>query len=235
MKKLLVLLLTILVACNPPRTPIEEDFVCSTSHFRKKTYAITQGKPTELFQDVGQIICGKLTCSATLIGEKTVITANHCIPKGITECEFKPGLSDIHYSGEVVRYGGWTDLALLKLEEKVPIQPRLLSEISPQIGDDVIYVGYGITEERGKGIGTKRFGCSKVSSWSAGILFNSTLGSEVCNGDSGGAAIINGALAGVISYKVANCGVGSGSTAVNIYLDWILDKSQDKTIQISDI
>ena len=108
-------------------------------------------------------------CTATLIGPKVVLTADHCVDTGVaalmfdtTDYQRDQGLV-IEASGiaEVIRYGrqGY-DMALVLLEERAPVDPVPIAldcvlRDQLQDGERAWMVGFGATREDGGGFNSR--------------------------------------------------------------------------------
>lgn len=140
------------------------------------------------------------TCTATLIGEATVLLAAHCVPDQSrvtfifdgtivrSFCEQAPGY--VRRNAE--------DFALCLLEHRVTGIPyeRVETRAAPAADTGVFLTGYGCTERDGPIDGKLRIGGSRIApppaGWgdAAGTIFTSSRidggGAILCPGDSGG-------------------------------------------------
>lgn len=104
---------------------------------------------------------------------------------------------------------------------------------------ELLSVGFGSTGGSGGGSGTKRSAIVTVDGYDGDndqfiISANSTNPNDanICSGDSGGPQLFEREdgrweIWGVHSWGDANCTVRSGSTRVDLYTDWILDRVEE--------
>jgi secreted trypsin-like serine protease len=200
-------------------------FACSSeTGLQMQENTIIGGDSLEDFPAVGALMYqGRIVCTGTLVGEREVLTAGHCIVgRKTAEMKFLVG-SDVQspqaQSFSVLRMEKhpdywetaktiFNDLALLTLTETVPIEPiSVLSKMdSSWNGTRLLFVGYGVDNGyQISGHGRKRgvwlpISNIKDQSFSAGDAEHNT-----CNGDSGGPALFQASddhiqIAGVTSY-----------------------------------
>lgn len=171
-------------------------------------------------------------CTAALIAPRTLLTAAHCVDNPPTSAsnglrEFEGPQYRVTRSQSFTGIpGDWTpDLALVLLEQAppVPALPWRSTGPPPQIGTQIRHVGYGFTEART--IGERRtvevpiVGAASPRAFGISVMSGGD-GKSICNGDSGGPALIreNGVetILAVHSYGV-ECGSASGSALVYPY------------------
>lgn len=193
---------------------------------------ITGGTTDSGHPTAGTLLSGSSACTATLIGNHTVLTAGHCI-KSILPTFTTSGAS--YKAIAVTRhpsYGGGNnnDVAIVVLGEDVAgVTPTPINTQMVTVGQAITLVGYGLSGTGG-GFGTKRVGTNTISSVGA-TTFKFLGNSNVCDGDSGGPTYveINGEelVAGVHSTRSGSgCGSGGTDMRVDAYQDWIMDTAE---------
>jgi hypothetical protein len=195
---------------------------------------------------VGSI--GADACTATLIGEKTLLLAAHCVDPGekvgfcttqgcnaapngfgfaVRNPNFAPSWSDANDFGD--------DIAIVKLQQPFPFGPPTPisagNQLTPFGGMPVTLVGTGCTDAATQtGAGPKRSGNTTVSDVAGDNTFRTNGPPTSCSGDSGGP----------VFYQYEACQVGvmvgaTGSTSIATRVDtkrsWILSEANDPTIQ----
>lgn len=184
---------------------------------------ITDGK-----RDTGHPSVGLLnnSCSATLIGKRSVLTAAHCVKNG-GSARFKVGGTTYRSSKVITSTRG--DIALVVLQNSVSgIKPSPVNITKPKVGQRITLVGFGQTGENAGGFGTKRMGKNVISKVNSKMIFFRGSGngqSSNCYGDSGGAAfsILKGqeVVVGVTSGGQKPCGTYAWDTRVDVFVDWL--------------
>ncbi len=203
-------------------------------------------------------------CSATLVASTWALTAAHCV-KAIQEDYAGNDIylvsgadlltTGVERSVLVERsiahpeYDDSTytdDIGLLELEgagmpsiEPIPLNQDLVN--STWIGQELRFVGYGITTDNAEDMGTKRYADIPIVNLDMEIIYawDPDDGQNVCQGDSGGAALeilSNGEyeLAGVNAFVGLwkgqegddACADGFvGATRVDVHMDWIMEQT----------
>lgn len=183
---------------------------------------ITNGTPTAADPAVIALVddAGRVTCTATMIGPHTAITAAHCIegrdPRTLSAL-FGASVADgtrIAVSGGRVHpmFDPSTlahDIAVLTLREASPVPPVELDTRTLDgslVGTTFRVVGYGNTAIAVGDSGTKRDGTARISEVNADELVAVPDPSQPCRGDSGGPALLSAtAIAAVVSRGDAMC------------------------------
>lgn len=189
------------------------------------------------------------TCSGTLIGPHTVLTAGHCVADSIAAddhtgvVEFGSGGGDGFTDWRVTaqfalhRYYSSAlshDLALVRLSEPAPtgIDPVGVNlEPLPDsfVGTTVRVVGFGVTDaETQTGLGTKRTITVEVAAMGSHHLEYGSPGHNICNGDSGGPTLLNDfpngeIVVAVSSWVWARCDDASVVTRTDAEADWLIE------------
>ena len=158
---------------------------------------LLNGSPTFARPEVGRLHFGAGGfCTATLITQNVAITAAHCVNFGTQQTEgtwgrfvVDPDENASPRTFEITHYRsfssrlGWSDVALLRLRQRVPASvavPTQVSTRSATNGESVTVFGYGCTDRQ-----SQRGGFLKRSfSYAHGNSAN------LCPGDSGGPVVL---------------------------------------------
>lgn len=181
---------------------------------------ILNGVPSD-YKNVAMILSnGLVTCTATLIGYETLVTAAHCINKELinngkmavafgkqyTSDVPTYTIVDVHYPPSRFSMKNETmndDIAVIYLKEKVILRnviPATLHAGIPDWGSiknkgiNLNFVGYGYSSVTTQDVGTQRERKWKISDYDEYTIsfsrINSGQGGSTCHGDSGGPAFI---------------------------------------------
>jgi hypothetical protein len=193
---------------------------------------------------------GEPSCTATLVGARTLLTAAHCLSD-----EEKPpytlldalsielgGTSHAAASATIhSSYSGWSlagDVGVIRLAQPVPgITPALVATSAPAQGEAIVIVGFGCSNT-GPGssqtFGVKRKGETTISAVGASEL-SYPLGAalpSLCEGDSGGPSFASRGgveqLVGVHSYDLDDASFDQRADA---YRGWIESEAQGDLYQ----
>ncbi|MBC8291861.1 MAG: trypsin-like serine protease [Proteobacteria bacterium] len=219
--------------------------------------SVVNGVATFDYPEVGMLLHGSnpwnsgMTCSGTLIGCRSFLTAAHCVcPWGGELCQgagapYK-GLYSVYlqgagvYRAESVRVNpGYSypvgDLAVVTLDRPVEgIVPAAMVGVTPAVGSAAVVVGYGRSDGAASDFGIKRMGDVTTVGCELGddngnVCWNfDGSASNTCHGDSGGPLFVDQGdgprLAGVTSGGTQlDCGPGDHSfdTSVAAWTDWV--------------
>ncbi|MCA9668643.1 MAG: trypsin-like serine protease [Myxococcales bacterium] len=191
---------------------------------------------------VGQLLSPAGSCTATLVGTRTVITAAHCIDSG--PMRFEAGGASYAVVNKLVHpsyqpAGGFllvpiADVALVTLDKQPPITPISLHSGAPIKGKLVTLVGFGRTSELANDGGVKRAATRAISAvHSKDFSFKGVSGAapNICFGDSGGPTLenvggvemqigIHSFLLVLYSFQPA-CKTEGGDMRIDKHLSWI--------------
>lgn len=204
---------------------------------------IIGGRPEARIPAIGALLKeGADFCTGTAIAPNVVLTAAHCF-EGIWSAdgiEFFMGrdVRDLA-SGRRIRvrelhphpsYDPWTydhDIAVAVLESDVDVEPvpARLAPLPWIVGDQAVWVGYGVTDPDGSDSGVKRSVQMPISAVDDLFVVNEAAGKNTCFGDSGGPALMDlGAgleVIAVTSYGDSACLEDGYNSRSDVHADWI--------------
>jgi hypothetical protein len=225
---------------------------------RGGTLEVINGKPATPSEWPATFILrdGKVPCTSTAIGDRVILSAAHCIEnnsvgeisisqnqKFLIRCERHPAYNPIVATG---KDNFSKDFALCWTEKPMtgfPVERVSSSFQDTRVGAKIRLLGYGCTQSGGfdEKFGVLYSGQAKVTRVPASKddIHMITVGDAViCYGDSGGGAYAdpdrrNGrSLIGVNSRTDAITNSWISSTATDAFMNWAMDWSQNKHVQI---
>ncbi len=200
-------------------------------------------------------------CSGTLVHEDWVVTAAHCVEAGLdykqrdgldtcfalgNNAETNSGISAVSTVQNMYMHPSYNDesysndVGLLELKTSLgQLDPMAVNDDSVRnswVGEDITWVGWGITRQDRDDSGIKRTVDVPIYSYDSNVIYTYAEGVNICSGDSGGAAIMEDGgvreLVGVVSFGFnlnggnPDChlsGAAGGAMRVDKYLSWFED------------
>lgn len=211
--------------------------------------AIVNGTQDSGHPQVGLLyIQGTPSCTATLVGSRTVLTAAHCVTDDkqppfqlVGPISFKLG-DQMYLASSTTMHPGYSyngtwnaDVAVIRLGQAVQgVIPARIAKTAPAKGETVTLVGFGYTSDAASSsFGVKRRATNTIGAMTQNLItFYGASGSvgNICFGDSGGPAFaVRGGveyLVGVHSYGEGACGVTEHDQRADFYRPWIEQQAQ---------
>jgi len=222
--------------------------ISDSEQVSEQSQAIVNGQVNTGDPAVGMVYMdGVGSCTGTMISNKVVITARHCV---LLEDGTVVPPSDIYLFWGTTPQNGDTptqvvsheyhptgDIAVLELASPGPATPIVMNSMSldPYVGEPVRVTGYGVTAENNTDAGTKREGMTTVfqsllNTDLGQVMLVGNQGSQTCYGDSGGPAFMTldgiEQIVGTTSFGTGPCeqdGTVDGEVRLDLYYSWIMD------------
>lgn len=210
--------------------------------------ALLGGTPTSADPEVFALLISGQTpgstsiCTATLIGEKTLLTAGHCLYTNAQATIVATNDPSVNESAQPKRYRvvqtrvypGFVpltlrhDIALAVLDSAPGVAPKRLSsaKLEGLSGNWLRAVGYGTTDPRKASDGIKRTASLILGEVKSSLFDLASPKAGICFGDSGGPAFFtfgdgHERLVGIHSYDATGDCQDGVDTRVDSYFEWI--------------
>ena len=216
--------------------------------------AITTGTPTSGDPAVVALVLGgRMSCSATLIAPRVILTAAHCLPQTGTRPTVRFGAdaespvlergilaSRVHPAFDRVTLTHDIGVALLDGLAPDGVTPAVLPDRALEgtaVGASIRVVGFGETAVDAGDLGVKREGIAIVDALEATTFTLRPAPSQPCHGDSGGPAFLTvdglERLVGVTSAGDLLCSTFGRDVRVDAYLDAFIQPFVEATADAS--
>jgi V8-like Glu-specific endopeptidase len=241
--RLISSLLVLLCACGPSWAPAADD----AQHTDVVTQSI-RGGTTDLGDPAVVAIAAyagngyyENFCTGTLVGNKTVVTAAHCInaygagnfywvlfgsdaDAPTKRVQVQSQVRDSRYDGDSYDFG------VIQLKDVVigiaPIELNTTPLTQADVGKSIRHVGFGTTDGRNNS-GIKRQVTYDIRGVYSVLIESGATGMQTCGGDSGGPAFMTfpgsnvERLAGVISFGDEDCLEDGYDGRIDVVASWI--------------
>ncbi len=195
---------------------------------------------------------GEQSCTGTLISPRVVLTAAHCLSEfgsaqghsfyiGNNANDLATGtvieITELIPHAEFTQDGNSFDIGLVRLAEDAAVEPMAFNTQTMDdsfIGQNPLFVGFGVTSGESEDSGIKRSVNVPITSYEADGFRYELPNKGTCFGDSGGPAFleVDGTLQviGVTSWGDQNCSEFGVNTRTDLYTDFIrcvVDNEED--------